>query len=1084
MNPTNPPTMSKGEYRQFDNPEDKAFYAAYLNTAKQNIFIILRDLSERLGLEFRDNDDKMLSAMFWSKLSVNDEEFSQRIIDHLHHHFRFLKSVTLNYARFRTDNLLATALPEDYHFVLKKWINQLIAYRNYYTHVAHDPICMDPQVIYDMRGLYYAEWKEFKKQKNLTDTDVAHLHGLDKKGHEKPGFLYAFRNDKGLTEKGLLYFTCLWLEKRSGQELLKKHYGFKDSRERSQKATLEKFTRWSAYVPKPKITSDHSTQSLFLDMVNELQRCPKALFDQLQKTHQQIFERAAEDETEELDGYENKPILLRKQNRFFYFALRYLDRSFEHLKFHIDLGNACFNSYDQRIAEKDWKRQWMHRITGFGNLTDFTNRVPESWKHLQAKPGEQATRKTYITETTPHYHFDPASEVMTIGMKWVEHYDPAAAWPLVKTDINGEILKPKNEAPDFWLSLYELPAMVFYQWLHLTAPTRVHLTAEAIIKQHQKNIGLFFSELKTLAHANSIRREELDTLLAKHHLEIGWVPKPIIKCILDQSQPTSHMKATNRLKEMMRENSELLDRLSRRKEHHQARTSSKDYLPMKSGHMADFLARDMIQLQPAINQDQGKANSTEFQVLQSQLAFFGRYRDQLQETFALCNLTATSNPHPFLHKVEERKCRGIFEYYQSYLQERGRFLQECAESPNPEQLHFLSIKPQRDLDKIIEGQLSAVMNLPRGLFKQPIINALKSKETTRPLAIKLQAMNRCNVAYIIQSYFHEIQQDQSQPYYNYPREYKLLNKLYDPRPNPLKGKPPHLSYSPQQLTQLQEDIALRLKISIEKDITKNKRKGAERIKEKWHKLFKVFTENEKQIRLYQNGDQVLWLTAQQLYQNLEEDSAKHQTPLTMEGDFLLGEITPETQKGILNMTVRVSVPIKTRSGHSKQIINPTLKIKNYGNFRALLKDRRVAGMLSFVSADEIAESAIRRELEWFEQVRVPILQHIHVLEKVVIEKYNLQKNKNGYISHDEILGYVPGLSKQMKNLLNEFRNMVCHSQYPELEVFKGLIAGADFNDLQHYKKENPAIKEKSIASQLLKLANHNYHETIQAVKKA
>ena len=80
-----------------------------------------------------------------------------------------------------------------------------------------------------------------------------------------------------------------------------------------------------------------------MDMLNELKRCPKELYPLLSKEDKEKFiPKDFNDEEYDTDEYESVPELKRKDNRFNYFALRYLDNSFEHLKFYIDLGNYCF----------------------------------------------------------------------------------------------------------------------------------------------------------------------------------------------------------------------------------------------------------------------------------------------------------------------------------------------------------------------------------------------------------------------------------------------------------------------------------------------------------------------------------------------------------------------------------------------------------------------------------------------------------------------------------------------------------------------------------------------------------------------
>ena len=63
----------KPNYKRFDSESDKPFFAAYLNTAKQNVFIILRDISENLGLSFDLSNDNMLNAGLWNYLKNNKE---------------------------------------------------------------------------------------------------------------------------------------------------------------------------------------------------------------------------------------------------------------------------------------------------------------------------------------------------------------------------------------------------------------------------------------------------------------------------------------------------------------------------------------------------------------------------------------------------------------------------------------------------------------------------------------------------------------------------------------------------------------------------------------------------------------------------------------------------------------------------------------------------------------------------------------------------------------------------------------------------------------------------------------------------
>lgn len=187
---TNPTTQQPG-YRNFKEENDKPFYSAYLNTAKQNVFIVLRDISEKLGLAFDSkNDHKLIDKdklskhgypEMWDRLKLNDKpDVSQRIIDRLEHQFTFASQLAINQARNRANTTEVEPTPEDYYEVFKLWIKQLLNYRNYYTHAVHIPVQMNPAIVDGMRDLYDADWKKFKERKALSLEDSNHLIRLGK----------------------------------------------------------------------------------------------------------------------------------------------------------------------------------------------------------------------------------------------------------------------------------------------------------------------------------------------------------------------------------------------------------------------------------------------------------------------------------------------------------------------------------------------------------------------------------------------------------------------------------------------------------------------------------------------------------------------------------------------------------------------------------------------------------------------------------------------------------------------------------------------------------------------------------------
>lgn len=1103
--PQTTPTENKPNYRHFDNERDKPFYAAYLNTAKQNVFLIFKDISDRLELGFSTKEDRELfAAELWLVLSNNQKpEKVQKIIDSLKNQFGFLEQMALNHARNKSHDHNATEIrPEDYAEVLKKWVEQLFAYRNSYTHAVHDPVTIPAEIIVGMRHLFDAEWQKFKERLHFTENDTAHLLRLGKeKNRERKGFKYGFLDKHAaLTEKGFLYFVCLWLEKKDAQEFLKKHEGFKRSEFIYEKATLERYTWFRTKIPKPRLVSDQSKQGLFMDMVNELKRCPKPLFGTLSEADKVKFRPTSdtlfdgEGKISEVD-YVLTPELKRNQNRCYYFALRYLDQSFKHLKFHVDLGNYCFHSYDQVIEEIPRKRRWIKRMKAFGTLSDFdeSNR-PAAWGEKLPDSNQLEKPDIYITETTPHYHFDGEGEVKNIGMKWKNGYQAADVWPDV-SGVHGKDARPKTEAPDYWLSLYELPALAFYQTMHLRDNTRVKKSVETVIHEFATSINSFLSEVANGAIAPGYDKAGLDLELNNRKLERSYIPKAVIKYLLETEARSYEEKAKTRLAELIAENKKRQSKVDRQKSHYRMSTASKDYVPMRSGDMADFLAHDMIRLQKAVDQDQGKANGTEFQVLQAKLAYFGKNKRTLHQTFKLCNLISAVNAHPFLEKIDLNKCYGILDFYIEYLHQRECYFKLCQIEGNYSEYHFLKLgEVDKSIQLLIQRQQAAVMNLPRGLFKKPILNALKSSDDSRACALQLLKEPRVNVAYIIKTYFEQVRQDGQQAFYADKRNYPLIDKLYDKRGPKDRSKVEKNWLGEADLVARANEIKDKLIEKIAHHIQKNKINTQEdklRVKHTYDKAYSNFTNNEKQIRLYQNCDRVLFLMADHMYSrgdflldstvNKEKDTKR--SKMILDESYKLNAIGPDAEQGLLSMKMDVRLPVfypEKEKTHRKIIIRKQLKVKNYGDFRGFLKDRRLYGLLPFITENTIPLKALQLEFSEYHKVRLVVFEAILDCEHRVIKKHNLHHGEDtNHVNHDIVLAAITHITDNQKIMMKALRNAFCHSIYPAVSEITEEIDGSGFCELELFSKEQPEIKEKSIIVQLGKIATRLYQEAME-----
>lgn len=1121
--------LTKPNYKRFIIESDKPFFAAYLNTAKANLFIILRDISESSGIKFDlSNDDNMLNADLWKYLKTNNEpEITQRVIEKLEFQFPFANYLAKNYAFYRNKERVAE--PNDYYKVFEFLIKQLYEYRNYYSHAVHEKVYMSKEILKGLKILYDASWRQVKKRFSLKTTDVNHLVRLGKGGKEINNFYYGFSNENETeTEKGFAFFVCLWLQRKDAQMFLKKTEGFKKSESPSQKATLETFTNFSARIPQPKLTSDNSTEGLLLDMVNELKSCPKELYPLLSDTDREKFKPVDEDKEKVADDeYEAMPVLKRSNNRFFYFATRYLDNAFQNIKFHIDLGNYCFNVYDQEIEGTTRKRRWIKRMTAFGNLNDFADENrPTEWKEKIQKLEDREIENPdiYVTETTPHYHINGQN----IGIKFINNYEglkkEKKIWPALPVFDSNNTLKPnptipRNEAPDCWLSLYELPAIVFYHLLQIQTPGID--SVKTIIDNHRKQMKAFFNEIENNKIKPGFTKGSLQKELEKWNIDISNVPKAICRYLTNKQVTEFGEKAAKRLNGLLSETNEMLSKIQRQEKHFNNKPGSKDYVEMKSGHMADFLARDMIILQKPLDEMDGKPNSTEFQVLQAKLAYFGKNKDTLHQTFKLCNLTGSKNPHPFLHKINISQCAGILDFYKEYLELRIKYLELCTKEKNYHGYHFLKLGEktkeagQPYITKLANKlQKEAVMNLPRGLFLRPIKHALKTNDNTKILAGELEN-KRVNVAYIIGEYFNKIRNDQPQEFYNAKKSYELLNKLYDKRAG--KEKRDTLEKKYYNTDELSQKTAIANKGTKDNELTGLltkkieahcikekivKPEDKERARKKFFSMYNDFTENEKQIRLAKTTDMVLFLIADDIFRKnfivdkgiMKDKKADIQAPVEIGEGYKLAEIRPDSDKGFLSLqtSVKLEIPytyetnlnkvLKVKDARpvpspldKKVIEKETIKIKNYGDFRGFLKDRRINSLLPYLKDNKIQFEALEQEFEFYSEARAAVFERIFRFEKAVTGAVTISKN-NGYIKHTEILKQKIGKNDERFSKILQLRNAFSHSNYPDYILFKDDIDGSGFNELKNYTSGNKNIQDKSIAIQFKNLTLKYYDE--------
>lgn len=388
-----------------------------------------------------------------------------------------------------------------------------------------------------------------------------------------------------ISDFGLVYLTSLFLSKSDTEMMLEKLDVFKNSPFNEQ-FEMEKTVLTSSMavyrinIPKGKrLKMEDDNVQLCMDMLNELQKCPQELYDVLTQKGKDSFKReqmepVTDPETGEYvrekyiknekgqkgqhkvvsnDGtgnifYQGKGVyslLVRKEDRFPYFALRYIDNRhlFPTIRFQMDLGYYRFAFYPKiRIDNSKETRILQKRINGFGQLVETENARLDRWgdlfQEIEIKePNEtenaeiardeegnvieieqlikaNADTKPFVTDKRASYNIHAGR----IGLYWEQKKQKGEGFkpyvPDLKTKVNdaGKVRPDVNViTPLASLSVHDLPALIFHEYLR---DGNGNLSAEEIIKETYKRYREFFKgiaegTITTWDHVKDLKRKDI-----------------------------------------------------------------------------------------------------------------------------------------------------------------------------------------------------------------------------------------------------------------------------------------------------------------------------------------------------------------------------------------------------------------------------------------------------------------------------------------------------------------------------------------------------------------------------------------------
>ena len=846
--------------RFFDDVKTKAVWANYLNMARQNTYQTLCHITHVLGLAYNPEDKELEANLLQIPavtllLKKGNAEKKQKAMKLLDKHFPFMTPMLEQYVKLQQEKSTRgkETTPEDYYAILNMILPLINLLRNKYTHYKiEDPKLdafgkiADPGILKNCHtlarllnfcfdGARRIVKERFGTGENapLKDEDFDFLteegkryYKEDKKFIERKDFKYRiFHDTQKISNIGIFMLTCLLLEKKYASEFADQTDFFGKNLEPKRRPTeneilimREAISVYRIRLPKDRMQSDRGESALGLDMLNELKKCPRELFDTLSPADQETFRVEAN------DNEDGKVLLLRSHDRFPTLSLQYIDykQLFAHIRFQVQLGNYRYKFYEKEWIDKSKEqtdkdgaderiRILQKELTGYGRLQEIESQRNERWGHIIRKidAPRQDTLDTqpYVTDHHASYLFNnnrigllwntekehplrngvfmPSLELPS----WLDDY-PAKAAELRGTTQKTDEKVAECRAPMCWLSTYELPAVIFLSLL-----TGSGQTAEELIKNTTAAYRRLFADIasgKLLPGGD----------LTPYGIELKLLPEKIQDYLTGKE-----VDMNSRFAALARQKVERMLRATEsRLKHFQAdlaayaskdnKVGKKSHVDLRPGTLARHLADDMMFFKEADKNNQVKLTGQNFNILQAELAQYPKKTegklalDNLRTLLRNADLIDGERPHPFLNEVLSQNPTSFYALYQAYLECKKQYVEKLLTEPDAAlcNLHFLypNRKKWAPRDDAFYRELAmryTTIELPRGLFHKAIIETLRRSDVADRLPLlKDGNPERFNVAYLIAAYF-KATGDASQVFYGnkFKRYYKYQSMTISPQ---------------------------------------------------------------------------------------------------------------------------------------------------------------------------------------------------------------------------------------------------------------------------------------------------------------
>lgn len=1070
--------------------EHKSVFGAYAEMALLNIKTVLDHIQKMAdidgALDEKSEDYWKHPVMLYLKNQGGQAEKITYIIEKLFECMPFLKIWAEAYRLYDQQNNINNKQSSDlkigplHCFIpLNNAIRVIKTYRDACTHlIFHDDRFTDgcDFLKYNEQNMartindYYAiALRNIKEKYNYCTKDLAFIQDFryKKNTDRRPGkprmildmdfflCMESFNEDKTkkfhLSGVGVTQLICLFLEKQYINIFLSKLpiYGEYKINIEKQKIIRRSLSINSIVLPKERIRSEKGSMSIAMDMLNELKRCPRELFDTLSYSDQSRFRTVSADLNEVLQ--------MRHSDRFAQLALQYIDynRLFNSIRFHVNMGKLryLFSGEKLCIDGETRVRVLEHLLNGFG-------RVQEMEQKRKSEKGNFAETCIAIHDFEHIKRDDATPENYPYVVDTYTHYlleNNKVEFSFVQDDIMPKI-REKNgkwyvdkEIPACRMSTLELPAMMFH----------MHLMGAQATEEHIHRVYENYRKLFTALSSGTLTKSNIGSF--------GIAMADIPQKVLDAVNGTGKNKDIQEW--LLKETSAMLEdtqiRIKRLKEDkrtvrsRQNKIGKPGFKQISAGRLADFLAKDIVMFQPSLAQDEDygtdRLTGLNYRVMQASIATFSISRGDVEgytkfcDMFKAAGLVGTGKKsHPFLYKVLQQGdlILNTIDFYERYINEKAYYLRNILtnyarnagriacppylnpnrnkwQEPNAEYYSMLG-------DIYMEDQ---PIELPRQMFDEAIKAKLMSLTEMEGVDFE-----KANVTFLIAEYLKRVCHDDFQQFYSFKRNYRYMDML-------VCKTAPNKSLCVQYLdTTERENLWNQREARCEnysswarrkKDADRNMSKISssefeEILKKRLSNCRNDFQKGEKTIRRYRIQDALLFLMAKDTLTQHLDFAGK---------EFLLMDIMPDTDKGILSEIMPIDFKFE-KNGKTYTIHSAEMKIKNYGDFFSLIHDRRLSTLLPLVTDATIDKTDLEQEFSNYDSCRPVVVKLILDFEKFVYNKFPdmlaLAKRED-HFDFGKILQELfkrEKLSEEDTWVMSQIRNAFNHNSYPKEGVIR------------------------------------------------